>query len=461
MKSWKKALRKEFDESAPALRDDVRCAPVITQTPSACPTPRNENIPRIRRVRIGSALAAAVIVVAFTCTGIFGLFRPPAVPENESLVFALEINPAVAFITDAHGVVQSIRALNEDADVILSDESTLSRMRNQPISEAVIAYTDSALKLGYLDWNAPHNAVRLTGSTQTHGKLTAAVSERLKNYFMANGMYAIVVENTADVKELCDRWGIEKTENLSDLIRSLEVLSECFGERVDRNADAEMLRNLYKTYIMGGQTLELVRDELLANLQSIIKNAQMLRQISMHCLEIMTHRDNPFYPLPADYWRIKQYPNADYTTSFAQLMEETEELLNRYEKQFGTAITGTEELRAAAQVYASLPGVNFEEVFCTLTLAEFQESAQQYVSILHNIGCDVSALESLLIVPETAQEYIRQFRTISLQLFQSRREQYKQEYEQPRSEISPAEYGEFLNKITKEYGSLENFWNQK
>ena len=173
------------------------------------------------------------------------------------------------------------------------------------------------------------------------------------------------------------------------------------------------------------------------------------------------HKDNPFNPIPADYWRIKKYPNAQYSAEFAVLMNEMEDLLAEYESAFGVSIGSLNDFTSATDAYSSLSGIDFEDFFKTLTANDFVAAAGKYVGMLKNIGSDVAALETLLAVPQTAQEYILQLQTMLNQLYNSREERYKDIYGQHRAEISETEYADFISEVIREYGSLENFWNQK
>ena len=385
MKSWKKRFNEEFDHIAPPLREDVKNAPIVTATDTKIPVVKTKPPLLKRYLGAGTALAAVAIAIVFAFIGIFKAPAPPP-PAFDHFVFTLEINPAVAFVTDANGTVQRITSLNEDADVLLSDPALTEKVKNKPLTEAIVAYTDEAAKLGYLDLSAAQSAVRLSSSTETDGNLLSAVSGSLKEYFMTNGIYAVVVENRADVKELCGRLGVAETSDLKELTEALGRLSDRFGERVEEDADAEELQSLYRTYIMGLQTFETVRDKLMKN---------------------------------------------------------------------------TDELTSAVNVYSFLSGLDLETVFSSLSLSDFQSSAEKYIGILKNIGCDVGGLETLLRVPTTVQEYIAQLETIWTARYHSRAEAYRSIYEQPRRAITEADYGAFVNEMTEIKTSVAVFNGQK
>lgn len=456
MKSLKKRLNAEFDLSAPALKQEVLNAPIITAEGDA-PDVYGGNTLIKRRAGIAGVCAAAAIALLFALLGILGVFSPA--PVTDRFVFTLEINPAVCFVTDGGGEVKSVTALNGDADVILSDESTLNKLKNVPLNKAVVEYTDCAARLGYLDLTSP-TAVRLTGCTQSDEALLDGASENLRTYFKDNGIYAAVVEQTVAVSELSGIIGIEAS-TVSELADGIDGLSVCYGERISADADEEGLQSVYESYIVGSQMLEYVRGELLGNIKRIAENAEMLSEMVICNYNIMMHKQNPFNPIPADYWTVKKYSSAEQEPQFAELMTQMEELLSEYEQRFGVRVESIAELKAAADVYSSLAQIDFEELFSSLTPEDFVPSAEKYVGILRNLGFDTSVLETLLSVPKTAQEYLSKMQTALSGLFDSRLQKYADIYNGQRESISQSDYDEFINGILSDYGSLENFWEKK
>ena len=133
MKSWKKRLNEEFEAAVPALSREVLNAPV--QSVKEEEKPRAKKIsPLKKRLFFGSGFAAAALAIVFTVLGVTGVFAPPAAPKLAGGVYTLEINPAVVFVTAENGKVLSVKSLNEDADVVLSDEKTRDKLINAPIN---------------------------------------------------------------------------------------------------------------------------------------------------------------------------------------------------------------------------------------------------------------------------------------------------------------------------------------
>lgn len=462
MKSWKKRLNEEFDGVAPELSDEVKNAPIVTAEHSNESVVRSGNALIKRRIGLGSSIAAIALALLLTLLWIFGAFNAPVSPENDDFVFALEINPAVAFVTDEDGVVQSVNALNEDADVILANEDMLRALCGAPLGEALATYTDEAAKLGYLDLSAARTAVRLSSGTGTDERLRASAYDGLQSYFQRKGVYAAIVRDVLSVDELCARFNLPQKHSLTALAEELKTCSALFGERIDGNASAETLLDSYQTFVVGAQTLEAVKDELCRSVDDIVENAGLLSKIALCGSEIIFHKDNPFHPLPADYWTVKSVQGEGYSQAFSALLEKMDGLLSYYESKFGRTLESLEDLNSAAKLYASLADMNFEELFAALTITDFQSAAATYVGILKNIGCDVQAVEKALSAPATVQEYLEQLQATLDWIAAERKEKFRVEYERQRAEISDEAYADFLEEMTAEYGgSLGNFWINK
>ena len=458
MSSWKKRLRDEFDAAAPKLRSDVVDAPITTSQAQASNVNSGGAIAK-RKIGLFGACGAVVIVVAvIALLAIFGVFDPK--PIAKRYVFALEINPAAAFVTDGGGSVQSVTALNADADVILSDKSVAERLKNVPLAEAVVTYADCAARLGYLDLASADNIVRLSGSADADKALLSTASDDLCGYFKTNGIYAAVLESVTTAAELGTRLGAPDASSVSELADTLAAKPTLFGERIDASASAETLRELYDAYIVGTQMLDLVRAELLESVNDIAESARMLSQMVVCNYNIMMHRDNPFGPIPADYWMIEKYGDGEYTDEFFELLDRMRGLLTEYENAFGKRIGGLTELTIASDAYSSMSD-DLEALFSALSPDSFAASASKYVEMLKNIGRDESELDALLSAPQTVEEYFAQLQTVTAQLYASRLDRYKPAYEEPRSEISDIDYADFVDGLIAEHGSLENYWNEK
>ena len=457
MKSWKKRLNEEFEAAVPALSREVLNAPV--QSVKEEEKPRAKKIsPLKKRLFFGSGFAAAALAIVFTVLGVTGVFAPPAAPKLAGGVYTLEINPAVVFVTAENGKVLSVKSLNEDADVVLSDEKTRDKLINAPINEAVVAYTDAVVKAGYIDITKRENAVKLSYAEWVDEDRLNSVTESLQDYFKQKGVYAAIVEKFLTKRELCEKVGVAVTNKTDELFNELEGLSAFFADRSVKNASTEELQNLYNEYIVGKSTLEYVKKELISRISDIAEGALLLKEIGVCNAKIFTSIYNPGLIINYDYWRIKSTPNLTYNEEFAALIKEMDGLIDEYEQKFGKKIATSDEYNAVRDAFSAFQDVNIKDFLTSLTVADFRLSLGKYITVLKNIGYDTSALEAIINAPQTAEEYFGQLRVVMRQTLLSREKDFENVYSAPREQISATDYDDYISEITAKYGSLENFW---
>ena len=456
MKSWKKRLNEEFEAAVPALSREVLNAPV--QSVKEEEKPRAKKIsPLKKRLFFGSGFAAALAIV-FTVLGVTGVFAPPAAPKLAGGVYTLEINPAVVFVTAENGKVLSVKSLNEDADVVLSDEKTRDKLINAPINEAVVAYTDAVVKAGYIDITKRENAVKLSYVEWVDEDRLNSVTESLQDYFKQKGVYAAIVEKFLTKRELCEKVGVAVTNKTDELLDELKGLSAFFADRSVKNASTEELQNLYNEYIVGKSTLEYVKKELISRISDIAEGALLLKEIGICNAKIFTSIYNPGLIINYDYWRIKSTPNLTYNEEFAALIKEMDGLIDEYEQKFGKKIATLDEYNAVRDAFSAFQDVNIKDFLTSLTVADFRSSLGKYITVLKNIGYDTSALETIINAPQTAEEYFGQLRVVMRQTLLSREKGFENVYSAPREQISATDYDDYISEIIAKYGSLENFW---
>lgn len=459
MRSWKKQLKAEFDKSVPSLKPEIKNAPINCssneQSERVVPgekTAKAKNRFWGKGLFVG-ATCVAMIAIIFTVLGIMGVFNPAVTPSSgDRFVYMLEINPSVAFVTDENGKVIDVRSFNEDSDIVLSDEETLKSIQSSNIADALTVYVDTATKLGYLDLT-DKSAVRLTTTDETNKDIFAESSKSLQNYFMNNGIFAVVVENSVSVENLCSRLGMTAQNTLSDLTDALDALSLTVGERISQTVDSDYIQELYDTYIMNMQTFELFKEELSDNFDRISECIGAIKEIGILSLKILTDKDNP-YLIPADYWTIKKYGNKEYTEEFSALMQQMDDLIADYNQNYGVEIVSLDGLRDMLDALKSFDLDDF-------TFDEFKNSFSKYISVLKSAGFSVDVLEKISAIPDSYEQYLEQFKLVTDELYKSKLQKYKDMYEKERDAITTNDYNDFISQIVKEYGSLENFWNNK
>lgn len=462
MKSWKKRLNEEFKAAVPALKSEVINAPVKpVASVETEEKPEKKRFSALKkRLFFGSGFAAAALAAVFTVLGLTGVFAPSVTPEIKRCVFTLDINPSVAFVTDEDGKVICVNSLNEDADVVLSGENARDKLINVYFSEAVETFADAAAKTGYLDISKEENAVKLSYGENTDETLVGAAAESLQNYFKQKGVYVVVVKKSLTIRELCEKTGVAVTDKVKELSDELEKISAFFTERLADDTSFGDFEKLYNENIVGKTAFGLVKEELLLKINDIVESALLLQKIYACNANIYLSTDNPGGILKRyDYWGVKNDPDLTYSEDFAALMTETEELLDEYEQKFDKKITSYEELKSARDLFDSFKDIDLKEYLSALTLDDFQKTADKYITILEEIGCDFSALKAIVNAPKTAEEYFAQLRAVEKQTFLFREERFADIYSAPREEISAVDYDEYIKGIIEKFGSLENFWD--
>ena len=477
MKNFKKLLNDEFEAASPELSEEVKNAPIITgkeavEIEVAARYGNTVAAESKRKLYIGAAFIAVLIALVFAVLAATGIFKNGGVTIKTDYVFAYEINPAVAFVTDENGVVKNVSSLNKDADVVLSDEETANKIKNVPLETAVVTYTKAVAKLGYLDIKKSEtkeslSAVRISFA-ESADKIISSVKSSLEGFFKSHGIFSAVVDDKVDVKELCSRVNVEYDEEggLKALSNTLEAENNTYYGKVNKNATEAEIKDLYESEIVGSDILDIVRGGLIENLNKIKKNAEMIKNIYDLNNEITDHPDNPkrFGKLAADFWTLKKWYGLDYDYSenFSALMIKTNLAVEEYKEYFNKELKSSDDLEEAGNVYKNLGdvfGTGIEAILKNFTSEDFIVSPDKFISLLKLIGIDVTGIENIInSVPTTVEKYIAEMKSAVSMLKTARYEKFSAVYEEARSEITSADYDEYINSIIRTYGSLANFW---
>ena len=142
-----------------------------------------------KKQTIMSLIFVAVIVISAVAVIIF-----TGITANEYNYVQLEINPRVEFLCDKNFKVVSVKALNEDAKVVLSDVD----YTGLNIDVACVDFIDQCAKTGFIDPNGSNNALNITiidGITQA---LDTRVTKEIFSYIKQKEILCAVIENYED-----------------------------------------------------------------------------------------------------------------------------------------------------------------------------------------------------------------------------------------------------------------------
>ena len=463
MKNWKKKLLSELDDRIPELREDVKNAPIRVASFTA------DEIPDVRAkkeeekkenggfaslfgkfgFRIG-AVAAAVLLLCTTAIGIIAGTKKA--PGSAVYAYSIEINPSALFLTDENGVVSGARAVNSDADVVFASAGE-EPFLGQPLSAAMTKFTDEAAELGYFDYK--NGAVRLGKTEADDSDRIGNASEALKAAFREKGIYAVVAERTMPLKELGETLGVSGDDPLKEYADRIGETVDFFGARL---SDAAGYAKTYVDYVINDRLFGIVK----LDLERVEKKAEMLSRMVVLNKSIEESADNPCVGLIRDYWTVKWRESLSLSvrssSEFAEMMKEMDDLVAGYKERFGDVISSSSDLAVKESIYAFLTEDEVSEFIRDLTSCDFVSSAENAIAILKKAGMDVDILESLLLIPSTAEEYFGKMKSAFGEVSAVRKENFRYLYDAIREPISEGAYEEYVNDIIKKYGDLSAYW---
>ncbi len=450
MKSWKKRWQDELDAAIPALREDVKNAPI--------PAPEyTENVKFSAPVkpwylqlfstpkRIASCLSACAIGLFAVGASIFFL-QPDAPLTASAEVISVEVNPQAVFTVDGEGKVTSVVAVNADADVVLADGRHLE-MVGQTVENATLTFVDYTARLGFIDLYS-QGAVRITSCAE-NGWLSE-VGDALASYFCEQGAYIAVAEETVEMQAFCERVNMQLCESVETLKSSLERIPALTFEREAEGKDGEELQEIYRENV----PFEGIKEIFHASVKAVETRVEKFMEIVELSDSIIAHEDNPglFY---RDYWDLQ---NKQIPDTMSALMAEMREKLAAYKQEYGIEIIGLDGLIEEGKTCSVTVVQTLTNALLDASLELFVVKIEEVSVLLENLGVDTAVLEDLLTVPETTEEYLNKVEEYAKQQYELLEEKHRDAYESMREEISQADYEAYLSEKIAEFGDLSEYF---
>lgn len=194
-----------------------------------------------KRTTILSLLFISAVVISAIAFIIFS-----GITAKDYNYVQIEVNPRVEFICDKYFNVVSVRPINEDARVILSDIDYIG----MDVDEASVDFIDLCARAGYIDVDGEDNAVNITvidGITQA---LDVHVTQSIYEYLRSKEIMCAVVENYEDRNMfdekkknnvICaNKYKLMKTINEYDNSKSINQLNKLSEESL-----IDMVENIH------------------------------------------------------------------------------------------------------------------------------------------------------------------------------------------------------------------------
>lgn len=458
MKSWKKRWQDELDAAVPALRDDIKNMPIPKQErvehvvfAEAAP-PKQAwytqlfSTPR----RMVSCLSACALALTMVGTSLYFIFREDAPLTATAEVISVEVNPQAMFSVDENGAVTAVVALNNDADIVLSENRYLE-MEGKTVEEAVTLFVDYTAQLGFLDLENP-DAVRITSCAE-NGRLED-VGENLKTYFKDMGSYIAVAEETLDMEAFCQRVNMEVIDTVENLKKSVERIPALSFEREAEGKTAADLQAAYRENI----PMEAVKEMFASTISEGVEKIETLEAIGALSDEILYHEDNPGFLLDRDYWSIQ---NKQIPPTMSEIMAQMQEKLLAYERNYGVKIESLADLTTELLKCSTTALQTLTDALLNYTIELFEQNFTMVVGILETLGIDTTKLQTFYELPNTIEEYRQKIADYTKTRYEDLKEKNLAIYETERAALSEADYEKYLNDLIAEYGSLSQYFENQ
>lgn len=209
-----------------------------------------------------SLIFVAVVVASAVALIIFS-----GITAKDYNYVQLEINPKVEFLCDNNFKVVSVKALNEDAKIVLSDLD----YTGLDIDMACVDFIDQCAQTGFIDVNGSNNACNITiidGITQA---LDVHVTKEVFSYLKRNEILCAVIENYEDrgiaeekkkhSVDCSNKYKLIKTLNEQDSTLKIEQLKKLNEENL-----IDMVNNIHTTQNLSiDESYKIKKQELLNN----------------------------------------------------------------------------------------------------------------------------------------------------------------------------------------------------
>lgn len=441
MKKIEKQLKREMEERVPSMSEKLRSFPI---TASSEPKKRKS----LRWYWIGAFALTALLCVCLP----FLFKKSPAINET---FYVIEINPTILISVDTNHRVTAIKSGNSDADEVLVGLESYELV-GIDFKNALETIADEVLRLGYFTADSK-NAVRVSSVNDTNPAVSAG--EILEEYFCEKGYYVAVLEKPLDFESFNEKYdtalsGIADFKKYMNQLADLKIADTDFSQ-FDYVSD-------YKENYFG--------DYLKTNMQRKLNEIAEIEA----CLTEMTDTYFELLELPLnqilvkDYWLVLAYYDRhpeELTEEIKAYMDTMESCLTQYEELTGIRISGGSELM---EIYSLMQSYSYESIQRIIeNINTFMElCTEEYLSWIENLAdffdyvipSFAEDIRRMSTLPQTAEEYISLITEIYQTKSLKRKQEYQEEYNRPKSQITAEEYQTFMDSLIEKYGSLDSFW---
>lgn len=382
-------------------------------------------------------LVLVLTLVLFGCTN----------SERNASYVTVDINPSVEVISNKKGIVISVNALNDDAQVLLEGET----LEGKTTADVVVEIADLAIKLGYLREGGNVCITASADSEEIEAKVNDAINKAM-NKFKEQKQFAFEV---VDGAKQIGRDIVEKAEELGVTAGKYRLIlrAMAFDSTLTFEAAKEMSAGELNEIVKSGreELKDLYSEELKKAYQFMKSFAEQTKNaFAFGVLQFLVN--TPFFndkleEVLAEYDvtidQVKDILNA-YTAELAEVGVELQALMEEYNQIRLELDANAElvllleekatlklELKAAVQAYKADPSDENEAAVIAARAAveaKQEEILAKKVEIVNNLELTITVIiedgklvfagleAALLKVQEITQKYVEMFRELGIEL---------------------------------------------
>lgn len=235
--SWKKQYKSELDKKIERLDEKILSTEQRAQL-VASGAGANASFITSKKGIVTTVSVALALIIMVSLILSFSLIKPPL---KFPTTFSIEINPAAAFVVDKDDRVTKVTAINQDADLILSNDDNVKLIVGKSADQAATAFVDLAIKYGFISRDKDLAAVRFSSTEKDRFSIAVKATE---TYLLDKGFYAMVFDQKLTETEFLTLLGVEK-EDKTSLEDTLLHAPTLFTERAAAGKDNKELTDIY------------------------------------------------------------------------------------------------------------------------------------------------------------------------------------------------------------------------
>lgn len=455
MRSFKKKWMSELDSKLPPLREDVLNEPIP-------PKPASELSEKTPTAPFGSRrlrIIAGALAVFLLAVGLIPLLRGMSggVSDKTGVAYPLtvEINPAVTFLVGEDGNVTAAKALNADADVILSSDGFSEAVIGKSAEEAVNCFVDFAARLGYLPDEG--GAVRLTTCTAEAEQSVSALRDSVESHLCEDGILALVFNKTLSNSEYGALNGVEESAE-QGITESINGLSRLFCERDIEKLTSDALAEKYNGLAAVDQLISEVVSSILEQIGDIAAMYRDLFGIVSQNKLIIVNPHNPIVLGDRDYWSVIA-SDKELSPQIKERTDDMAELLENFSANYGITVDSADALSDLTDKFFSLGIDDIEAFFESPDVDSIFSVFDNLLELLELIGKDVTEYRMAMKIPETPEEF-REMSEAALNKMFIRLDKGKED-KPDKEQITDSGLKDFIDGIMNSHGSADEFWDSQ